>query len=396
MTRMICRRSFPMRGRSLRVLRNLISNALKFTEKGEVRISSRLAGNDQILFEVRDTGIGIAPENLERIFQDFAQVDNPIQRRVKGTGLGLPLSKKLATLLGGEITVQSLLGAGSVFTLRLPLHYQEIARTQIVALDEWVLDPTSVPILIVEDSPEMMLMYKSYLKGSGFQVFPAGTTREADDILERIRPGVVLLDIRLRFEDTWKFLTQFKEDSRTKDIPVLMVSTIEDQAKSYHLGVDSYLLKPIERTKLIRELQVLTGQRPFSEILIIDDDERDRYLVRQQLRKMSVLTSEATSGIEGIRKACESKPGVILLDLAMPGISGFETLDRLKAEPVTKHIPVIIVTSQILTEEERGRLMDKAFAIVGKGSERAELEDVLRRTLQISGVDANATRGTIL
>jgi signal transduction histidine kinase/DNA-binding response OmpR family regulator len=356
---------FSDEGKVSQILRNFISNSLKFTEQGTIRVEAALIGEDEISFSVADTGIGIAPENLDLIFQDFAQVDNPIQRRVKGTGLGLPLSKKLAQLLGGQVDVKSRLGEGSVFTLRMPLRYREVGRPQPAQPLEWVLDRTSLPILLVEDSPEMILMYKSYLKGSGFQVLPANTTREAEGVLDRVLPAAIVLDIMLRSEDTWAFMARLKQDNRTKDIPVLVASSIEDEGKAYHLGADRYLCKPIERAELIRELGTLTGQRPAERVLIIDDEERDRYLLKQSLKPLALSIIEASSGTEGIRVAHENKPGLIFLDLGMPDLNGFKVLEQLSKSDLAE-IPVVIVTSQVLTDLERNQLNQRSIAIVDK------------------------------
>ncbi len=356
---------FSDEGKVSQILRNFISNSLKFTEQGTIRVEASLIGEDEIIFSVADTGIGIAPENLDLIFQDFAQVDNPIQRRVKGTGLGLPLSKKLAQLLGGQVDVKSRLGEGSVFTLRMPLRYREVDRPQAAQPHEWVLDRTSLPILLVEDSPEMIMMYKSYLKGSGFQVLPANTTREAESVLDRVLPAAIVLDIMLRSEDTWAFMARLKKDNRTKDIPVLVASSIEDQGKGYHLGADRYLCKPIERAELIRELGTLTGQRRAERVLIIDDEERDRYLLKQSLKPFALSLIEASSGAEGARMAHEDKPSLIFLDLGMPDLNGFEVLEKLSASTLAE-IPVVIVTSQILTDLQRNQLNQRAIAIVDK------------------------------
>jgi signal transduction histidine kinase/CheY-like chemotaxis protein len=356
---------FSDEGKVSQILRNFISNSLKFTEQGTIRVEASLIGEDEISFSVADTGIGIAPENLDLIFQDFAQVDHPIQRRVKGTGLGLPLSKKLAQLLGGQVDVKSRLGEGSVFTLRMPLRYREVDRPQAARPHEWVLDRTSLPILLLEDSPEMIMMYKSYLKGSGFQVLPANTTREAEGILDRVLPAAIVLDIMLRSEDTWAFMARLKKDNRTKHIPVLVASSIEDEGKGYHLGADRYLCKPIERAELIRELGTLTGQRPSERVLIIDDEERDRYLLKESLKPFGLSIIEASNGTEGIRIAHEKKPGLIFLDLGMPGLNGFEVLEQLTLSALAE-IPVVIVTSQILTELERNQLNQRSIAIVDK------------------------------
>jgi signal transduction histidine kinase len=177
---------FADEGKVSQILRNFISNALKFTESGEVRVSAAPDGDSHVIFSVSDTGIGIAAENLELIFRDFAQVDGPLQRRVKGTGLGLPLSKKLATLLGGEVRVRSELGLGSTFTLEIPLRYRDSAEGQSDPLSAWTPDSGKLPVLIVEDSPPMKMMYNSFLEGSVFQAVHASTTREAEQILDQV------------------------------------------------------------------------------------------------------------------------------------------------------------------------------------------------------------------
>lgn len=374
---------FSDEGKVSQILRNFISNSLKFTERGEIRVTAALGENDEIHFSVADTGIGIAPENVELIFQDFAQVDHPIQSRVKGTGLGLPLSKKLAALLGGRITVHSRPGLGSEFTLRIPLQYREALKEQMAPELEWVRDPTSLPVLVVEDSTEMTMTYKSYLKGSGFQVLPAATTREAEDILDRMRPAAIVLDIILRSETAWEFVAALREDGRTQDIPVLVVSTIEDQAKAYDLGVNRYLLKPINGFDLIRELRALTGQPPLSRVLIIDDEEHERYLLKQKIRNLPLLIGEASNGTQGFDAACKHKPDLIFLDLGMPGMTGFEVLEKLKAEPAVAAVPVVIVTSRVLSASERNQLMQRAFAIVGKETlEQTDFAEMLRRAMK--------------
>jgi CheY-like chemotaxis protein len=379
-------------GKVSQILRNFISNALKFTERGEIRVSASPTAEGRIRFSVADTGIGIASENLDLIFQDFVQVDNPIQKKVRGTGLGLPLSKKLATLLGGGVGVESTLGAGSVFTLEIPCRFQEESVDAAPAKLDWVRDPESLPVLVVEDSPEMMIMYKSYLKGSGFQIMPASTIREAEDILDQIRPSAIVLDIVLRSEDTWSFLAKVKQSEFTNTIPTVVASSIEDQSKGFHLGVDRYLLKPIERGDLIRELRALTGQPALLQVLLIDDEERDRYILKQRLRDLPLLILEAHGGTEGIRSAQNHKPDFIFLDLTMPGMTGFEVLEELKQTPETAEIPVAIVTSRILTQAEREVLQQKAVAILAKDNlESTDFAEMFRRaskerTLPLSAV----------
>jgi signal transduction histidine kinase/CheY-like chemotaxis protein len=373
---------FSDEGKISQILRNFISNALKFTEQGEVRVSARLAENGDVVFSVADTGIGIAPEDQQRIFQDFAQVDSPIQRRVKGTGLGLPLSQKLATLLGGDVRVESKTGAGSTFSVQIPVRYEQPAEMGLQsesALATVAADPASLPVLVLEDKIEMMMMYRSYLKNSGFHLIPASTIRAAREILDEIRPRVIILDVVLRSEDSWRLLAEIKTNPGTRDIPVVIASTIEDQAKAFHLGADDYLLKPVERASLLERLNDLTGAK---RILIIDDDERDRYLLKQHLRESDFVIREVSDGVEGIREAAKERPHAIILDLTMPGMSGFEVLDALKTGAATKDIPVVICTSRLLTEQERIQLEGKTVAILNKeGYGDPEIAEAIRRAV---------------
>jgi CheY-like chemotaxis protein len=374
---------FSDEGKVSQILRNFISNALKFTERGEIRVSARLVGDHEMLFSVADTGIGIEPQNLNLIFEDFGQVDHPIQRRVRGTGLGLPLSKKLATLLGGRVEVESRPGVGSEFSVILPIRHRESAP-EYAPVFQFVPDPSTRTVLVVEDSPEMMLMYKSYLKGSGFQVLPAATTREADEILDGVKPAAIVLDIILRSEDSWAFAARLKSEDRTKDIPLLVASTIEDQTKAFHLGVDRYLVKPIERARLVSELREAAGLPSLTHVLIIDDEERFRYVLKQHLRKLPLLVSEASSGLDGFRSACKLHPDFIFLDLGMPDASGFEILEKLKNEAAVASIPVIIVTSGVLTSSERSRLMHHAVEIFNKDKlEQADFARVLQLSTEL-------------
>ncbi|HEY1760593.1 MAG TPA: ATP-binding protein [Bryobacteraceae bacterium] len=366
-------------GKVSQILRNFISNALKFTERGEVRVSAVMTTPDEVSFSVADTGIGIAPSDQAAIFQDFVQIDSPIQRRVKGTGLGLPLSKKLATLLGGDVSVQSQVGEGSTFTLRLPLRFREGVEERVAAPAEWIPEPSRIPVLVVEDRPEIVAVYQSFLKDTEFQLAAAGTTREAEEMVERIRPQVILLDIVLRSEETWSFLARLKTEALTKAIRVVVATTIEDQAKAYHLGADRYLVKPIERVDLLKELRSVTEGAFAIRVLIIDDEERDRYILKQKLKNSPVSISEAFNGTEGIRLARRTQPDIIFLDLTMPDMSGFQTLAELKTEPVTASIPVVVVTSRILTGGERMELMQNAAAIIGKDAlDRTDAAELLR------------------
>jgi signal transduction histidine kinase/CheY-like chemotaxis protein len=377
------------------ILRNFISNALKFTERGEVRVSATLSANGQaVVFSVADTGIGIAPEDQERIFEDFTQLDHPVQRKMRGTGLGLPLTRKLTSLLGGTIALQSQPGQGSTFSATIPLRYAELEAV-VPSLDaDWRPEPDRVPVLIVEDSPEDRLLYEKFLKGSRFQVVHAASTRQARQALKILRPHAIVLDILLRGEEAWEFLAETKRRHDGASIPVIVATSVEDRQKGLALGADAYAVKPLAREWLLETLARLTLPSAERRLLIIDDEEADRYVLRSVLRELPFSVAEAGSGEEGLRLAREERFDAIILDLVMPGLTGFEVLDRLKEDPVTADIPVIVVTSKMLDAADHRQLASRAAAILSKASKsrraaRAALRDALLR----AGITTEAHRG---
>ncbi|MEP6961486.1 MAG: ATP-binding protein [Acidobacteriota bacterium] len=360
-------------GKISQILRNFISNALKFTEAGEVRVTASLA-QDRILFAVADTGIGIAPEDQELIFQDFAQVDSHLQRAVKGTGLGLPLSKKLAQLLSGEINVLSDPGRGSTFTLAVPIEHA--AATQVGSAPIAMADTTGAPVLVVENRPDTVFMYTRWLKGGEYRVVPVATTRDAEQAVAIERPVAIILDILLDGEDTWSLLASLKGAEDTRDIPVIVISTVEDPRKIFHLGADEYLVKPATQEKLLQTLRRLTKSVAPPTVLIIDDDEKDRYVLKHRLRGTRLTISEAATGSEGIAKAIEERPQLIFLDWSMPLMNGMEVLAALKSDPRTESIAIVLHTSKQLNPEEREEIGSQVSAILSK--EHLSREDCIR------------------
>ncbi|HEX2569574.1 MAG TPA: response regulator [Polyangia bacterium] len=360
-------------GKISQVLRNLVSNALKFTAAGEVRVAARRAGPGLVAFDVRDTGVGIAEADLERVFEEFTQIENSLQKDTKGTGLGLSLSRKLAELLGGTLTVQSRLGVGSTFTLTVPLIHPEVNEMHRMVARSHQADPARAPVLVVEDDRQTLFLYEKFLQGSGFQVVPARSIEDARAVLRRLRPAAIVLDIMLEGGTSWRLLSELKTSEATRDVPVLVVTVTDRENKARALGADEFWMKPMEQEWLLKRLTTLARRGPIQKVLVIDDDEVSRYLVRRLLAGTSYQVIEATSGADGVRVARLERPGVILLDFVMPGMSAFEVLDELKAHPGTRGIPVIIHTSKDLGEQERQRLAAETAAILNKQSLSREI-----------------------
>ena len=378
-------------GKVSQILRNFLSNALKFTSKGEVRLTAAFSQEDDtVSFSVADTGIGIAAEDHERIFQEFIQLDNPIQRRVKGTGLGLPLSKKLAELMGGTISVQSQPGMGSIFSVRIPRIYREQGmHDEAPPLPS--VDQSRIPVLLVEDEIGTIVLYEKYLKQSDFQLFPVRTLAEARHALDAIHPKAIILDILLRGEDSWLFLSRLKSDRATKDIPILVVTSIEDRQKGFSLGADAYCIKPVDRQWLLTQLTQRTRPMAQARVLIIDDELPSRYVLKTLLRDSEYAVMEAVSGEEGLRMAQAHRPQVILLDLVMPDLSGVEVLAALRSDPTTQAIPVIIVTSQTVGKETLAALLNQAAVFLPKqGLTQYALLTAVRQAIERVGLTAGA------
>lgn len=367
-------------GKVAQILRNFVSNALKFTEQGEVRVTAVQTGYT-VAFSVSDTGIGIAPGDLERIFEDFVQIESPLQKLVKGTGLGLPLSRKLAELLGGSVSVKSDLGTGSTFTAWIPIVYP-YATEFPTQMQPPSLEPTRLPILVVEDHPETLFIYEKHLHSSIYQFIATRTLAQARLALQQLQPTAIMLDIMLEGENGWTFLREIKGDETTCNIPVLVITVIDNEKQALALGADGFLIKPVDRLPLLNKLNTLINKNKTQKILLIDDDAAYRYLIKQLLVNTPLSILEAANGQEGLKKAQSEQPNAIVLDLEMPSMTGFDVLKQLKSNSITASIPVIIHSSAQLDAEVQRRLAEQSISILSKetGSQTAaiaQLQDAL-------------------
>ncbi|HET9664538.1 MAG TPA: ATP-binding protein, partial [Burkholderiales bacterium] len=343
------------------ILRNFISNALKFTERGEIRVAAEASPDgDSLTFSVADTGIGISQEDQEKIFEEFVQVHGPMQSRTKGTGLGLPLCRKLSGLLGGKVSVASVLGQGSTFSLTVPVHYA-LAQHDIPLPDEETLeDPRRIPVLVVEDEPDTFAYYEKIARGTPYLLVSARTLRHATELVTRVRPAAVMLDIVLGGETTWGWLGELKSTAEHAALPVIVASNVDDPQKGFALGADAYLRKPIGRTAFIETLNRLTRPR----ILVIDDDPAARYTVRKMCEHLPYHLLEAADAREGLRVATTMQPRVIVLDLNLPDRRGEEVLRELSSSPTTTDIPVVVLTSEDMSQSSRDELMRDADEVL--------------------------------
>jgi signal transduction histidine kinase/CheY-like chemotaxis protein len=367
------------------IVRNLISNALKFTERGTVRVTATVDG-EHLWLAVADTGVGIAPADQPRVFEEFYQVDSPLQRRVRGTGLGLPLSRKLAGILGGRLELSSTPGKGSTFTLIVPLEHPEIGEFRRIETAARTIDTSRAPVLVVEDDRSAVFVYERYLAMAGFQVVPARSTDQARRVLAELTPSAILLDVMLEGEDTWNFLAELKRTPETRDIPVLVCTVMNRESRARALGADEFWLKPVDQDKLVRKLQQLAAPSG-AKVLVVDDEPAARYLIRKCLAGTPYTVLEAIDGPSGVRLARQERPHVILLDFLLEDMTAFDVLDVLKSDPRTRQIPVIVVTSHALPLEDRQRLAQQTEAILSKEHLSRELAiNRIRDALRNAGI----------
>jgi CheY-like chemotaxis protein len=302
-------------------------------------------------FSVADTGIGIPEQDVAKVFDEFVQIENPLQRRVKGTGLGLPLSRRLAELLGGTVSVVSTLGAGSTFSVTIPIVLRSGPQSAVIG----PIQAGRSAVLVIEDSDEDLMLFERALSNTRFQAVPARSIAAATTALEVLRPAAIVLDLRLQGQDEWDLLTRLKREERTSAIPVIIASTVDDRQKGFALGADAYGVKPIDRRWLIETLEGLVVRPSIVRVLSVDDEETYRFIIREMLNDSAYEVVEAGSGLDGLRLTHDLQPDVILLDLRLTDMTGIEMRERLRKQPRTASVPAILVTSQALSADERER-----------------------------------------
>jgi signal transduction histidine kinase/DNA-binding response OmpR family regulator len=353
-------------GKVSQILRNFISNAIKFTPQGEIRISAYKKGKDTILFEVSDTGIGIAKENLETIFQEFAQVENPLQERYRGTGLGLPLCRKLAILLGGKVWVKSELGKGSSFFAEFPIVYKGEAEIPQNTKEEMPAPEFSrEAVLLIDSDPDTFSLLEPVFRTSEFQLIHVENLERAESWLQRHKPKAIVCD--MGSSAAWDFLRFFQQPMEAAEqVPILAVASPESSPRAIDMGASLAVSRPLEAESLLHDVRRITRQEQPKKLLLVDDNDLSLYILRELLDRPWLNLVEAHTGQEALDLIESERPDAVILDLVMPGMGGFEVLQKLRDQEHTKRLPVIVYTSKILSGEEKSRLNVLAAGLISK------------------------------
>ncbi|MEE7502078.1 response regulator [Methylobacterium mesophilicum] len=366
------------------ILINLLSNAIKFTEAGSVTLRVR-AVDAGVEFAVADTGIGIPAGALNAIFEEFHQVDNSATRSHSGTGLGLAISHRLARLLGGRIDVESREGEGSTFTLTIP---PRIAGGAEAPPPKPVPAAVTAPrsgakvVLAIDDDPNVVYLLKENLADAGYTVIGAASGQEGLAKARELQPRAITLDIMMPGTDGWQVLHALKTDPLTRDIPVVLISIVDQKELGFRLGATDYIVKPFEREALIGALARIAPDN--ERVLVIDDDPNVPDLVRQLLDSERCTVDWVADGAAGLERIAQARPSVILLDLLMPRMDGLAFLDALQADPAARSIPVVVLTAASLDTAERGMLRERVLGLIDKGGlDRAALVREVRRVLPV-------------
>jgi signal transduction histidine kinase/CheY-like chemotaxis protein len=372
--------------RARQVLLNLVSNAAKFTDQGFIAVRA-WADESFVTIAVQDTGIGIPREKQEEIFQEFTQVESGTTRRYGGTGLGLAIARRLVELMGGRIWVESEVGKGSTFFFTLPR-----ARPRLAGEPR----PGRPVILCIDDDPGVITLYRRYLEKHGFEVVGLTDPREALETARRLRPDAITLDIMMPQKDGWTVLQELKADPQTRAIPVIICSILDERGQGFSLGAAEYLVKPFTEEELLEAIQRVDGRPRPLKVLVIDDSEGDRQLIRRVLENAGGYhVLEAANGPEGVALARRERPDLVILDLMMPEMDGFAVVEALREDPSTRSLPILVLTAKALTEEDRRRLNGRIERLLQKAGADpeallAEILEVVRRARHPSGAPAES------
>ncbi|GAB4424892.1 MAG: hypothetical protein Kow0031_04160 [Anaerolineae bacterium] len=381
------------------VILNLVSNAAKFTDEGEISVTAATEPGFVVL-SVADTGIGIPEEKIEHIFEEFTQVDGSTTRKVGGTGLGLPISRHFVEMHRGQIWVESRLGYGATFYVKLPTAPPESAGAPALPAGATPSPGGDNRVIVaVDDDPAVLNLYRRYLEKQNFQVVGVTRGKDALAVVKQQAPHAVLLDIVIPDKDGWSLIKELKEDPFTRNIPVIICSIVSDKNRGFSLGASNYLIKPIVEDDLVSAVRQLnSNEQEQVKVLVVDDHADDILLLRRILEAHpNYVIFEAANGREGLEQIRANAPDLIILDLNMPEMDGFELIETLKSNDATRDIPIIIVSGEEVTGDDHQKLTGQVEVLLQKSifTEEQLLQDVSRALRQIRPAEKSSVESAL-
>jgi signal transduction histidine kinase/CheY-like chemotaxis protein len=368
-------------------LLNLLSNANKFTDNGTITLAANrvvTSGAERLVFRVSDTGIGMTPEQMAKLFSPFTQVDDSPARRYGGAGLGLALTRNLCQLMGGDVTVVSQPGEGSTFTIELPAIATQKTGTITVTEVPVAARPCGDCILIIDDDPAVHHLLADALRSEGFALQFASNGQDGLRLAKELHPAVITLDVLMPEMDGWVVLSLLKADHDLAAIPVIMLTVRADQDFGFAMGVADYLQKPIDRERLVAVLRKYHRLQPLNHLLVVEDDPVMREMLCRMLDYKGWTVAQAENGLDALEKITRCQPSLIILDLRMPVMDGFQMISELNKHEDWRKIPVVVVSAKELTPEERQRLDGHVKTILQKGDfSREELMHEVQLTVKL-------------
>jgi CheY-like chemotaxis protein len=355
------------------ILLNLLSNASKFTQAGTISLEvdrETRSGHAGYRFRVKDTGIGMTPEQVGKLFEPFTQADSSTTRKYGGTGLGLAISRRFCHIMGGDITVESELGSGSTFTCWLPAAPPQQEQSSNTSEMVGKKEPNSgqASVLLIDDDPFNEQLLKRYFAKEGWNLAFAENGQKGIELAKELHPKVICLDILMPGMDGWSVLSQLKSDPELADIPVVIWSMTSDKQLGYTLGAAEYLTKPVERDRLMKVMEKYISRRDEHLVLVIEDDITTSELMTKLLHKEGYSVTQAGNGRLALECMEKEIPALILLDLMMPEMDGFQFIAELRKHEAWSHVPIVVVTAKSITSEDRLKLNGYVKNIIQKGA----------------------------
>jgi PAS domain S-box-containing protein len=373
---------------------NLLSNASKFTQNGTITLDASTVVRDGarwMAFRIADTGIGMNPEQIDKLFQPFTQADASTSRKYGGTGLGMTITQHFTRMMGGEISVASEPGAGTTFTVLLPAEVRTEPPAPVPRPE--AAEPQVLPglntVLVIEDDAGARDLLTRFLTKEGYRVETAAGGEAGLRLARELRPDIITLDVMMPGMDGWAVLSELKADPELADIPVVMLTITDNKNLGYALGAADYLTKPIQRDRLLAVLEKYCPPSEPATVMVVEDDAATRELIQRLLEQIGIQVVGAENGRAALERLAGSQPGLILLDLMMPEMDGFQFVDHVRQHEAWRAIPIVVVTAKDLTEEDRLRLNGYVTEIIQKDAQGqkdllAEVGKIVRTRLQKS------------